>query len=92
MESHSLLIDDSSVWQPREFQTGFSAIAKETFTVGAVLELIFGHRGVHMGRILIEGGASNFCFGRDGEIFALNEHRLWRVQLGIEVKGSLLGI
>ncbi|KAE8377103.1 hypothetical protein BDV26DRAFT_305139 [Aspergillus bertholletiae] len=48
--------------------------------------------GVLLGRILIDGGVANFCFGRGGEIFALNEHRLWRVQLGGDVKGALLGI
>jgi gluconolactonase len=47
---------------------------------------------VLLGRILIEGGAANFCFGGNGTIFALNEHRLWRVQLGAELKGALLGI
>ncbi|KAJ5403632.1 hypothetical protein N7509_003503 [Penicillium cosmopolitanum] len=46
--------------------------------------------GVLLGRVLIEGGVANFCFGRNGEIFALNEHRLWRVQLGATVKGALL--
>ncbi|KAE8309459.1 hypothetical protein BDV41DRAFT_591202 [Aspergillus transmontanensis] len=48
--------------------------------------------GVLLGRILIDGGVANFCFGRGGEVFALNEHRLWRVQLGGDVKGALLGI
>lgn len=48
--------------------------------------------GVLLGRILIDGGVANFCFGRGGEIFALNEHQLWRVQLGGDVKGALLEI
>jgi gluconolactonase len=48
--------------------------------------------GVLLGKVLIEGGVANFCFGRKGEIFALNEHRLWRVQLGPAVKGALLGL
>ncbi|UDD57963.1 hypothetical protein AFCA_005435 [Aspergillus flavus] len=48
--------------------------------------------GVLLGRILIDGGVANFCFGRRGEIIALNEHRLWRVRLGGDVKGALLGI
>ena len=46
--------------------------------------------GVLLGRILVDGGAANFCFGRDGEMFILNEHRLWRAQL--KAKGALLGI
>ncbi|OJJ84412.1 SMP-30/gluconolactonase/LRE family protein [Aspergillus glaucus CBS 516.65] len=53
---------------------------------------IWSPGGVLLGRILIGGGVANFCFGRNGEIFALNEHRLWRVQLGVGVKGALLGI
>lgn len=48
--------------------------------------------GVLLGLIALEGGVANFCFGRNGEIFALNEHRLWRIQLGEGVKGALLGI
>lgn len=48
--------------------------------------------GVLLGRILVEGGAANFCFGKDGEIFILNEHRLWRAQLASSTKGALLGI
>ncbi|GMG53387.1 unnamed protein product [Aspergillus oryzae var. brunneus] len=48
--------------------------------------------GVLLGRILIDSGVANFCFGRRGEIIALNEHRLWRVRLGGDVKGALLGI
>ncbi|KAL4873048.1 hypothetical protein BDV12DRAFT_161237 [Aspergillus spectabilis] len=45
-----------------------------------------------LGRILVEGGVANFCFGRDGEVFLLNEHRLWRAKLNGNVKGALLGI
>lgn len=48
--------------------------------------------GVLLGRILVEGGAANFCFGRDGELFILNEHKLWRAQLAGSTKGALLGI
>lgn len=48
--------------------------------------------GVLLGKILVDGGAANFCFGRDGELFILNETRLWRAQLGPDVKGALLGI
>jgi len=53
---------------------------------------IWSPGGVLLGRILINGGVANFCFGRNGELFALNERRLWRVQLGAGVKGALLGI
>ncbi|KAK1624034.1 hypothetical protein BDP81DRAFT_454078 [Colletotrichum phormii] len=48
--------------------------------------------GVLLGRILVDGGAANFCFGREGELFILNEHRLWRAQLSKSVKGALLGV
>lgn len=48
--------------------------------------------GVLLGRILVEGGAANFCFGRDGEMFILNEHKLWRAQLAGSTRGALLGI
>ncbi|CAJ2511447.1 Uu.00g070720.m01.CDS01 [Anthostomella pinea] len=48
--------------------------------------------GVLLGRVIVEGGAANFCFGKRGEMFILNETRLWRAQLGIHVRGALLGI
>jgi gluconolactonase len=48
--------------------------------------------GVLLGKILVDGGAANFCFGKNGEVFILNENRLWRAQLGAGTKGALLGI
>jgi gluconolactonase len=49
--------------------------------------------GVLLGRILVEGGVANFCFGKDGEMYLFNENRLWRAKLnGKGVKGALLGI
>ncbi|KAL1858427.1 hypothetical protein Plec18170_002625 [Paecilomyces lecythidis] len=53
---------------------------------------IWSPGGVLLGRILIKGGVANFCFGRNGTIFALNEHRLWRVKLSVGLKGALLGL
>lgn len=53
---------------------------------------IWSGGGVLLGRIVVDGGAANFCFGRGGEIFILNEKRLWRAQLGKHVRGALLGI
>ena len=47
---------------------------------------------VFLGKIIIPGGVANFCFGREGEIFALNEYRLWRAQLDASINGALLGI
>lgn len=46
--------------------------------------------GVLLGKIIIPGGVANFCFGSEGQLFALNEHRLWRVQLDKCVRGALL--
>jgi gluconolactonase len=48
--------------------------------------------GVILGKILIEGGVANFCFGRNGELFLLNEKRLWRAQLDRNTQGALLRI
>ncbi|RDW81825.1 hypothetical protein BP6252_02937 [Coleophoma cylindrospora] len=53
---------------------------------------IWSGGGILLGRILVDGGAANFCFGRGGEMFILNEKRLWRAQLGEHVRGALLGI
>lgn len=48
--------------------------------------------GVLVAKILVEGGVANFCFGRNGEMFLLNENRLWRAQLSNSTKGALLRI
>ncbi|KAK2591366.1 hypothetical protein QQS21_010943 [Conoideocrella luteorostrata] len=53
---------------------------------------IWSPAGVLIGKILVEGGAANFCFGRNGEIFILNENRLLRAKLAPSTKGALLGI
>ncbi|KAF9870760.1 SMP-30/Gluconolaconase/LRE-like region [Colletotrichum karsti] len=53
---------------------------------------IWSAGGVLLGKILVQGGAANFCFGRNGEIFILNENRLWRAKLAEETKGALLCI
>ena len=53
---------------------------------------IWSPGGVLLGKILVEGGAANFCFGRNGEIFILNENRIWRAKLADETKGALLCI
>ncbi|KAL7757126.1 hypothetical protein ACKLNR_014119 [Fusarium oxysporum f. sp. zingiberi] len=46
--------------------------------------------GILLGKIVIPGGVANFCFGSGGQIFALNEHRSWRVQLDHKIRGALL--
>ncbi|KAJ5657128.1 uncharacterized protein N7484_000777 [Penicillium longicatenatum] len=46
--------------------------------------------GVLLGKILIPGGVSNFCFGDSGSILALNENKLWWITLAVSCRGSLL--
>lgn len=46
--------------------------------------------GVLIGKILLEGGVANFCFGMRGELYLLNEDKLWRAQIGSHVQGALL--
>ncbi|OAA56244.1 SMP-30/Gluconolaconase/LRE-like region [Niveomyces insectorum RCEF 264] len=53
---------------------------------------IWSAGGDLLGKILVEGGAANFCFGKNGEMFILNESRLWRATLAKETKGALLRI
>lgn len=48
--------------------------------------------GVLLGKILVENGASNFAFGKNGELFIMNENRLWRAELSEDVKGALLRV
>ncbi|KAL9017086.1 MAG: hypothetical protein Q9185_005546 [Variospora sp. 1 TL-2023] len=53
---------------------------------------IWNAGGMLVGKILIEGGCANFCFGRSGEMWCFGEHKLWRVKLGDGTRGALLGI
>lgn len=53
---------------------------------------VWSPTGILLGRILVEGGAANFCFGREGELFVLNESHVWRAQLSGSVRGALLRI
>ncbi|KAG5981769.1 hypothetical protein E4U54_006614 [Claviceps lovelessii] len=53
---------------------------------------IWSPGGVLLGKIVVPGGVANFCFGRDGAVYLLNEHRLWRAQLAGGTRGALLGI
>lgn len=48
--------------------------------------------GSLIGKIYVPGGVANFCFGPSGEMFLLNEHKVWRAQLGEQTKGALLRI
>lgn len=53
---------------------------------------IWSAGGVLLGKILVENGASNFAFGRNGELLIMNENRLLRAQLSEDVKGALLRV
>ena len=46
--------------------------------------------GTLIGKILVPGGVANFCFGRSGEMFLLNETKFWVAKLSEAVKGALL--
>ena len=47
-------------------------------------------RGVLLGKILIPDGVANFCFGRPGELFLLNETKFWILKLSAQVRGAVL--
>jgi len=53
---------------------------------------IWSPGGVLLAKILVDGGIANFCFGMDGQLFLLNETKLWRAQIAPGCKGALLGI
>ncbi|KAH6621927.1 gluconolactonase precursor [Boeremia exigua] len=53
---------------------------------------IWSPGGVLLAKILVDGGVANFCFGKDGQLFLLNENKLWRAQIAPGCKGALLGI
>ncbi|PHH59035.1 hypothetical protein CDD81_3856 [Ophiocordyceps australis] len=53
---------------------------------------IWSPKGDLVGKILIPGGAANFCFGRDGLMFILAEKELYQAQLASSTKGALLEI
>ncbi|KFY88548.1 hypothetical protein V498_06741 [Pseudogymnoascus sp. VKM F-4517 (FW-2822)] len=48
--------------------------------------------GTLIGKVYVPSGCANFCFGRGGEMFLLNEQKMWRAQLSPELKGDLLGL
>lgn len=51
---------------------------------------VWSSGGDLLGKILVEGGTSNFSFGPHGVMFILNEHKLYRAQLSEEVHGTLI--
>ncbi|KAH6628990.1 gluconolactonase [Boeremia exigua] len=46
--------------------------------------------GVLLGKILVDGGVANLCFGGIGELFILNGTKLWRARLADSTQGALL--
>ncbi|MCJ1305057.1 hypothetical protein MMC08_007871 [Hypocenomyce scalaris] len=48
--------------------------------------------GSLIGKIYFPGGCANFCFGKDGEVFCLNESKVWRAKFDSKTKGALLRI
>lgn len=46
--------------------------------------------GTLLGKVIVPGGVANFCFGRSGELFLLNEKRFWVLKVAPHVKGALL--
>lgn len=51
---------------------------------------IWNSGGVLLGKVIVPGGIANFCFGRSGELFLLNEKRFWVLKVSPHVKGALL--
>ena len=51
---------------------------------------VWNASGTLIGKIIIPGGVANFCFGRPGEIFLLNEEKFWVARVHGSVKGALL--
>ena len=46
--------------------------------------------GILLGKILVPGGVANFCFGQAGEMFLLNEYKVFHATIGEQVRGALL--
>jgi gluconolactonase len=51
---------------------------------------VWNSAGTLLGKVLIPGGITNFCFGKSGELFLLNETRFWILKVAETVKGALL--
>lgn len=55
---------------------------------------VWSPAGTLLGVIEVQGGVTNFCFAREGEMFLCAEQRLWRVCLGnsnASAEGSVRG-
>ncbi|KAJ5646641.1 SMP-30/Gluconolaconase/LRE-like region [Penicillium lividum] len=45
--------------------------------------------GVLLGKILVKSGTSNFSFGKNGQMYILNENRIYRAQLNSTLRSTL---
>ncbi|CBF84531.1 hypothetical protein AN8977.2 [Aspergillus nidulans FGSC A4] len=51
---------------------------------------VWSPAGVLLGKIQLPGTSANLAFAKPGEMFALNEYRLWKVTLSQNVQGTIL--
>ncbi|KAF4765832.1 hypothetical protein HAV15_003945 [Penicillium sp. str.  len=50
---------------------------------------VWSSGGILLGKILVNGGSSNFSFGKKGQLYILNEHKLYRAQLNSTLRSTL---
>lgn len=50
---------------------------------------VWSSGGVLLGKILIKGGTSNFSFGKKGQLYILNENKVYRAQLNSTLRSTL---
>ncbi|KAF1946516.1 calcium-dependent phosphotriesterase [Clathrospora elynae] len=51
---------------------------------------IWSPGGVLLGKVLVPGGLANFCFGKKGELFLLNDKKFWVLKVVDTIKGAVL--
>ncbi|KAJ5717854.1 hypothetical protein N7488_003500 [Penicillium malachiteum] len=50
---------------------------------------VWSSGGVLLGKILVESGTSNFSFGKNGQMYILNEYKIYRAQLNSTLRSTL---
>ncbi|KAJ5093456.1 hypothetical protein N7456_009317 [Penicillium angulare] len=50
---------------------------------------VWSSGGVLLGKILVKDGTSNFSFGKNGQMYILNENKIYRAQLNSTLKSTL---
>ena len=53
---------------------------------------VFDDCGSLIGKVLVDGGATGICFGRNGELFVCGGNKMWRAQLDPSTKGATLKV